>query len=218
MSQEFTHDVLVIGSGGAGLSLALNIADHAKVAVICKSDMIESSTYYAQGGIAAVIDDSDSVASHVNDTLIAGAGLCNEDSVRFTVENSKQTIEWLIDQGVDFTRQQDADSIQDYHLTKEGGHSHRRVVHADDATGKAVSSTLTAQALAHPNIDVYLNRVAVDLIIDKSQRPKRCIGAYVLNSESGEVEVFRARFTSLATGAPSHSNTITTAAVWITCV
>jgi L-aspartate oxidase len=203
MSQEFTHDVLIIGSGGAGLSLALNIADHAKVAVICKSDMIESSTYYAQGGIAAVIDDSDSVASHVNDTLIAGAGLCNEDSVRFTVENSKQTIEWLIDQGVDFTREQDADSIQDYHLTKEGGHSHRRVVHADDATGKAVSSTLTAQALAHPNIEVYVNRVAVDLIIDKSQRPKRCIGAYVLNSESGEVEVFRARFTSLATGGAS---------------
>jgi L-aspartate oxidase len=203
MSKEFTHDVLVIGSGGAGLSLALNIADHAKVAVICKSDMIESSTYYAQGGIAAVIDDSDSVASHVNDTLIAGAGLCNEDSVRFTVENSKQTIEWLINQGVDFTREQDADSIQDYHLTKEGGHSHRRVVHADDATGKAVSSTLTAKALAHPNIEVYVNRVAVDLIMDRSQPTKRCIGAYVLNSETGEVEIFRARFTSLSTGGAS---------------
>jgi L-aspartate oxidase len=193
--------ILVIGGGAAGLSLALELADHMQVAIVCKGPLNESSTYYAQGGIAAVLDAGDSVDKHVADTLNAGAGLCHEDVVRYTVEHSAAAINWLIEQGVPFT--EDEDGPAKYHLTREGGHSHRRIIHAADATGKAVSETLTANAHAHKNIHFYPNRVAIDLILDPSD-PSICTGAYILNRDSGRVECFNARFTVLATGGASN--------------
>lgn len=152
MNQSYSHDVLVIGSGAAGLTLALSLAKHAKVAVLSKNALNQGSTWFAQGGIAAVLDDQDSIDAHVADTLVAGAGLCHEDAVRFTVENSKAAIEWLIKQGVSFTRES---GKQDYHLTQEGGHSHRRIIHSADATGRAVHSTLIEQIGQQPNVDVF---------------------------------------------------------------
>lgn len=192
------HDVLVIGSGAAGLTIAMELAGDNKVAVLCKSDPTEASTYYAQGGIAAVLDDGDSVKSHVDDTLVAGAGLCDEDAVRFTVENSRDAIHWLINQGVEFDKDE---TTQDYHLTKEGGHSYRRIIHAADATGKAVSTSLISRVKQHPNISLYANRLAVDLIKDKQKQ--RCIGAYVLNTTTGRVDVFQAKYVVLASGGAS---------------
>ncbi len=123
MSKHFSSDVLVIGSGAAGLTLALQLAQHGRVHVLSKNAVNQGSTWFAQGGIAAVLDDEDSVEAHVTDTLNAGAGLCHEDAVRFTVERSKDAIRWLIDQGVSFTKESDNGA---YHLTQEGGHSHRR--------------------------------------------------------------------------------------------
>src|SRR5690606_33985994 len=129
MKKHYHYDVLVIGSGAAGLTLALNLANHAKVALLSKNAVNQGSTWFAQGGIAAVLDDQDSIDAHVADTLVAGAGLCHEDAVRFTVERSKGAIQWLIAQGVNFTKET---ANGDYHLTKEGGHSHRRIIHSAD--------------------------------------------------------------------------------------
>jgi len=192
------HDVLIIGGGAAGLTLALNLGDRLRVAIVCKGPLHESSTYYAQGGIAAVLGDEDSVDQHVADTLAAGAGLCHEEAVRFAVEHSSAAIDWLIEQGVSFSA--DAASSRGYHLTREGGHSQRRIIHAADATGKAVSETLTRKALEHPNIRIFPRRVAIDLIADGAS----CRGAYVLDRDSGAVEAFNARFTVLATGGASN--------------
>src|SRR5690606_6989603 len=132
MSQQFQHDVLVIGSGAAGLSLALTLPEHLRIAVLSKGDLANGSTFWAQGGVAAVLDDTDTVESHVEDTLNAGGGLCNPQAVRFTVEHSREAIQWLIEQGVPFTREEaDRESGSfEYHLTREGGHSHRRIIHA----------------------------------------------------------------------------------------
>ncbi len=195
-------DVLIIGGGAAGLTLALQLAARLRVAIVCKGPVNESSTYYAQGGIAAVLDAGDSVDKHVADTLSAGAGLCHEDVVRYTVENSTDAIDWLIGQGVAFT--QDKSGPAKYHLTREGGHSHRRIIHAADATGKAISETLTAKARHHPNISFLPNRVAIDLILGDGEHGRHCTGAYVLNRDSGGVECFSARFTVLATGGASN--------------
>ncbi len=194
MNHYHLHDVLVIGSGAAGLSLALRLADKAKIAVICKGELSEGATHWAQGGIAAVLHSKDSVDSHVADTLDAGAGLCHEDAVRFTVEHSSETIDWLLSQGVQFTHfDKDAGEL---HLTREGGHSHRRIIHAADATGRAVSSALIRQAKAHTNIELFNRHVAVDLV----RRDKRCHGAYVLNRDSGHVSLFHAKAVVVATG------------------
>lgn len=137
MSQHYQHDVLVIGSGAAGLSLALTLPEHLRIAVLSKGELSQGSTYWAQGGVAAVLDDTDTVESHVEDTLVAGGGLCREDAVRFTVEHSREAIQWLIEQGVPFTRDEQHNHEEgsfEYHLTREGGHSHRRIIHAADAT------------------------------------------------------------------------------------
>lgn len=202
---RFKHDILVIGSGAAGLTAALHLAPHAKVGVLSKGPLTAANTYYAQGGVAAVLDESDSVEAHIEDTLIAGAGLCHEDAVRQTVENGPDAIRWLIQQGVDFTTEQMGNGHTEYHLTREGGHSHRRVIHAADATGFAISSTLIERVKQVANVSLFESRVAVDLITtQKLGMPEnRVLGAYVLNNDTGLVEVHEARFVVLATGGAS---------------
>ncbi|MDO8954221.1 MAG: L-aspartate oxidase [Gammaproteobacteria bacterium] len=192
-------DVLIIGSGAAGLSAALQFDSHYKVAVMCKGPLQEGSTLYAQGGIAAVLDDKDSIEAHINDTLIAGDGLCDEQAVRFTVENGKKSIQWLIDIGVKFTKEVDAKGIEGYHLTKEGGHSHRRIIHANDETGKSVSNTLVSLTKQASNITLFEDHIAIDLIIKNN----RCVGCYVFNQKTRKVEVFSAQAVLLATGGSS---------------
>jgi L-aspartate oxidase len=199
-------DVLVIGSGLAGLSLALRLADHARVTVLAKADLTQGSSLYAQGGIAAVLNDGDSCESHIADTLTAGAGLCHREAVEFAVCQGPDAIGWLIDQGVKFTRETGANGRPHYHLTREGGHSQRRVIHAADATGKELETTLATRARNHPNIRLLEQYIAVDLITaHKLGRggANRCLGAYALNKATGHVEVVSARFTVLATGGAS---------------
>src|SRR5471032_13602 len=205
MSLHFQHDVLVIGSGAAGLSLALTLPSHLRIAVLSKGDLANGSTFWAQGGVAAVLDNTDTVQSHVEDTLNAGGGLCDEEAVRFTVEHSREAIQWLIDQGVPFTRDDHSAVVDggfEFHLTREGGHSHRRIIHAADATGAAIFRTLLDQARQRPNIELLEQRVAVDLITERrlGLEGERCLGAYVLDRNSGEVDTYSARFTVLASG------------------
>ena len=204
MSRLFEHDVLIIGSGAAGLSLALRLPASLSIAVIAKREITEGATYYAQGGISAVLDAADSVASHVEDTLIAGAGLCDEAVVRMVVEHGPENIRWLLDQGVSFTRESEQDPTSGLHLTREGGHSHRRVIHAADATGREVETTMADQVRARPNIELFESHIAVDLILSPKRGPRRrCIGCYILDLDTGHVDTFAARFVVLATGGAS---------------
>ncbi len=200
---QLKFDVLIIGSGAAGLGLALRLPKSLKIGLIAKGPLREGSTYYAQGGISAVLDETDSLSSHVKDTLVAGADLCNEPIVRMVVEKGPENIRWLLEEGVEFTRDQPAGS--GYHLTREGGHSHRRVIHAADATGQELESTLELQVGNRDNIEVFEHHNAIDLLIGNpgEKQDKGCRGAYVLDRHEGKVETFVARFTVLATGGAS---------------
>ncbi|WP_394129710.1 L-aspartate oxidase [Shewanella maritima] len=210
MNQAVEHqaDILVIGSGAAGLTLALHLAEQHKVALLSKGPLSEGSTFYAQGGIASVFDEEDTIESHVEDTLVAGAGLCDKQVVTYTAENAQSAMRWLIKCGVDFDKEeveQGSQADAPYHLTREGGHSHRRILHSADATGKAVQTTLQQQALAHPNIQVLERYNAIDLITTrKLNRPgNRVLGAYVWNRDREHVETVAAKFVALATGGSS---------------
>ncbi|WP_439953650.1 L-aspartate oxidase [Escherichia coli] len=203
---EHLCDVLIIGSGAAGLSLALRLADQHQVIVLSKGPVTEGSTFYAQGGIAAVFDETDSIDSHVEDTLIAGAGICDRHAVEFVASNARSCVQWLIDQGVLFDTHVQPNGEESYHLTREGGHSHRRILHAADATGREVQSTLVSKAQNHPNIRVLERSNAVDLIVsDKIGLPgtRRVVGAWVWNRNKETVETCHAKAVVLATGGAS---------------
>ncbi len=203
MTETNYHDVLIIGSGAAGLACALSLADKMSVALLSKTGIKSGSTWWAQGGIAAVLDDADSVEAHVQDTLVAGAGLCHQERVRQIVERGRDSIDWLLDKGVEFTRiEGESDFL---HLTREGGHSHRRIIHHQDRTGQAVSHSLSDRVLEHANIELFENRIAIDLVTqaDKGSAKIRCNGAYALDLESKEVSLHQARVVILATGGAS---------------
>ena len=206
MTQQNNCDVLIVGSGAAGLTLALHLAKDADVVILSKGPINEGSTFYAQGGVAAVFDENDCVASHVEDTLIAGAGLCDKETVQFTTENAKASLEWLIQQGVEFDKEKGADGKENYHLTREGGHSHRRILHAADATGRAIQTTLSEQVKKHSRIRIFERFNAVDLICQPSTtdtKTKKCIGAYIWNRNTENVESIYAQKVILATGGAS---------------
>jgi L-aspartate oxidase len=188
-------DILIIGSGAAGMTAAIELSNRFKITLITKNSLIDSSTWYAQGGIAAVIDSNDTIEEHLRDTLIAGDGLCNEEAVLACVSHGKEAIKWLSALGTNFT----TDKSNGLHLTQEGGHSKRRVVHAEDATGKEVSSSLAEIVKNNKNIKVLENHICVDLITNKN----RCIGAYVLDIETNKVKAFSAGASILATGGAS---------------
>ena len=204
-------DVAIVGSGLAGLSVALHLAQTRKVAIISKRALLDGASNWAQGGIAAVLDSGDSHDQHITDTLVAGAGLCDEAATRYIVEHGREAIEWLIEQGVPFTR--DATAELGFHLTREGGHSQRRIIHAADATGHAVQVTLEQKVRAHPNISLFEQHCAIDVITSDKLTGKavhggtphlvgqpRCHGLYVQDEKSGKVLTFEAEHTVLATG------------------
>ncbi len=205
MEKYNKFDVLIVGSGVAGLSLALRLDSRLKVALLSKTRLSEGSSLYAQGGIAAVLDEDDSFESHVQDTLNAGAGLCSEEVVRYVVEHGPAAIHWLIEQKVPFTFVDDDHPESGYHLTREGGHSHRRVIHAADATGYAVENTLEQQVKAKENIQLFESHIAIDLITGAKlgMDENSCHGAYVLDCNQNQTEVFEAPFVVLASGGAS---------------
>ncbi len=203
LMNQLNFDVLIIGSGAAGLSLALEVADFAKVAVLSKATVNAGSTNYAQGGVSAVLDKNDSFEAHITDTLIAGAGLCDKDIVNFTVSQGPERIQSLIDQGVPFTQEIDFEGKKNYHLTREGGHSHRRVIHAEDATGSAIGNTLADHVKKHQQIQIFENHIGIDLITGSKLNllgNRRCLGLYVLDKNNHKIKVFAAKFVVLATG------------------
>ena len=208
MSTIARFDVLIIGSGAAGMSLALQLPTSLKVAVLSKTQLGSGSTFWAQGGMAAVLHDRDTVEAHVDDTLSAGAGLCHESAVQFTVGRSRQIVDWLISQGMNFDLredQQDAE-FREFHLTMEGGHSHRRVIHAADQTGRALSEVLATRAAEAPNITMLTDRCLVDVI----KAGSRVCGAHLLRTDDNIVETVSASAVVLATGGASKAYRYTT--------
>lgn len=221
-------DILVIGSGAAGLTLALRAAPFASVALLSKSSLEQGATFYAQGGIAAVLDDGDSLESHVEDTITVGGGLCHRDMVEHVVGNSAAAVEWLVKQGVPFTtlpgttlpgasvRGGDGDDagidLSSLHLAQEGAHSHRRIIHATDATGKAVFQTLRRRAGENPAIHFMEGCTALDLVVHEpgGGASRRCAGVYVLDDATRRVSAIEARFVVLATGGASKAYLYTT--------
>ncbi|MCH1491038.1 MAG: L-aspartate oxidase [Luminiphilus sp.] len=201
MMPHDSFDVLIIGSGAAGLSLALQLPKGYRCAVLSKAHISAGSTFWAQGGMAAVLHDRDSITAHVDDTLNAGAGLCHRPAVEFCVSQSRSVVDWLITQGVEFDYRSDQpdDEFREFHLTMEGGHSHRRIIHAADRTGRAISDVLTHNAAAADNISLLPDCYAVDLI----RSDDRCVGAYVLDSQTNTVRTLAARAVVLATGGAS---------------
>jgi len=210
LSHASEFDFLVIGSGIAGLFYALRVADHGSVCVITKKRAVDSSTNWAQGGIAAVVAEPDSFEAHVQDTLGAGAGLCREDTVRFVVERGPEMIEALVKIGVDFDKKEGAPGHapgifagHEFDLGREGGHTERRVLHHADATGREIETALIAAVRGHPNVTMLEDHMAVDLLTSGKagiDGPNRCLGAYVLDIETSEIERCQARVTLLATG------------------
>ena len=196
-------DVLVLGTGAAGLTLALRLAEDPRwrgrpprIVLVAKGPLREGATLYAQGGISVVWDEADSVEAHIADTLAVGAGLCDPEVVRFTVERGRAAVQWLVDQGVPFTTETRADGTVGYHLAQEGGHSRRRIIHAADATGREVELTLEGRARRHPAITVLEHHLAVDLAVVEG----RCAGAHLLPLDGREVRTLPARCVVLATG------------------
>ncbi len=213
-------DVLIIGGGAAGLSLALRLSqDNVAITLLSKCELTEGSSLYAQGGIAAVLDGDDDFESHINDTHTAGADLCKEAAVKKVVEGAPESINWLIDKGVEFTlvdgAEYDGDdgNNKEYHLTREGGHSHRRVIHAKDATGREVETTLEQHVRALPNVTIFEDHIAIDLITSQKllgHSGSRCFGAYALDVKNNQVKTFGARSVVLSTGGASKAYLYTT--------
>ncbi len=203
-------DVVIVGSGLGGLSVALNLAQTCRVAVIAKRSLTEGASCWAQGGIAAALDPSDSVENHLRDTLAAGGGLCEEEAARFIVEHGRDAIDWLIAQQVPFTR--DDEAAVGLHLGREGGHGQRRIVHAADTTGHAIVTTLIERVRAHPNITLFEEHFAIDLITSPrlGMPDRRCYGLYVLDLQSGRTLTLAARQTVLATGGAGKAYLYTT--------
>ena len=196
--------VVIIGAGLAGLTVALELAESRQVIIMAKRGLSESATAWAQGGIVGVLDQQDSVDAHVRDTVEAGAGLVVESTARYIAERSSDAIDWLVDQGVPFTT--DPQGPKGLHLTREGGHSHRRIAHAADATGKAIHEVLLDKARAHPNIQLLERWMALDLITNRHLKDKqlkkseRCYGVYALNISTGKIDAIPASAVVLATG------------------
>ena len=204
MSQQDYMPVLVLGGGLAGLTVALRLADSGvRVRLLAKRLLHEGSSYYAQGGIAAVLGEDDSAQSHIEDTIRAGAGLCDREVVELAVNQGPECVDWLVTQQVPFTRKDDSEG---FHLTQEGGHSHRRVIHATDATGQAVMETLEHKARHHPNIHLLEQYIAVDIITSAKlgqAGSNRILGIYALDKSSGKVITMTAQVVVLATGGAS---------------
>ena len=196
--------VVIIGAGLAGLTVALELAESRQVIIMAKRGLSESATAWAQGGIVGVLDQQDSVDAHVRDTVEAGAGLVVESTAKYIAERSVDAIDWLVDQGVPFTT--DPQGPKGLHLTREGGHSHRRIAHAADATGKAIHEVLLDKARAHPNIQLLERWMALDLITNRHLKDKqlkkseRCYGVYALNISTGKIDAIPASAVVLATG------------------
>ena len=202
-------NVLVIGAGAAGLSVAIRLAAQRQVTLVLKDNLPGGASYWAQGGIAVVVDKSDSLAQHAIDTIRVGAGLCHEEVVRYVVEQAPEQLAWLLAQGVRFTEETDENGQTQLHLTREGGHSARRIVHADDATGAVVQTCLVAIAKQLPNLTILTRRIAVDLICEPENASvlvqQRCSGAYIYNESEQRVETWSSQATVLATGGASRA-------------